>query len=411
MKVFKIFFLVLFLAIVKSTFAQDENNETEEKIDKLIPKEFSIPPSPLFDLMGVTPATISRTSDVKDFKVDWSFKNWRLSPNIALQSQPIWELFYNRKNISNYQNASYFERMLASTDFSIGTVLNEQNDRRLGFAIKLNVFKEKDPLLQKNVFDDIEKQFEEENFNLKNVEKTLIHQLDSVTNPKDIVEIKKQLSENDLQLSTFFARRNKAIQERALDLNASSWNAAFIDVAFGRIYTYKTDSLGSLKSLVINRNSGSGAWVNFGFGVGKRGLISGLLRSNFYEEQLFFDQTDSLGNFISDTAIAGNKLLTMGINFRYGGPVFNFFAEIIYDGKTTKTPVDALNNVFKTPEGFELVPTSVKWDKVTPYTLNFGGDWRISRNLLLNYGIRTQFDKDFKKTTFTPVVNLSCMMR
>src|SRR5215213_5960205 len=70
---------------------------------RVSPKEFSIPASPVFDLMGVTSSQINRTSDIKDFKVDWSFKSWKLSPNLAIQSQPIWEMFYNRKDLSKYQ--------------------------------------------------------------------------------------------------------------------------------------------------------------------------------------------------------------------------------------------------------------------------------------------------------------------
>ena len=79
-------------------FAQEE----ESKSGRLSPKEFAIPPSPVFDLMGVTPSQINRTSDIKDFKVDWSFKSWRLNPNIAIQSQPVWELLYRRKDLKKY---------------------------------------------------------------------------------------------------------------------------------------------------------------------------------------------------------------------------------------------------------------------------------------------------------------------
>src|SRR4051812_36699196 len=85
----------------------------KEKAGRLSPKEFSIPASPIFDLMGVTSSQINRTSDIKDFKVDWSFKSWRLNPNLAIQSQPIWEMFYNRKDLSKYQNTSAFMRKLA----------------------------------------------------------------------------------------------------------------------------------------------------------------------------------------------------------------------------------------------------------------------------------------------------------
>src|SRR5207248_7754004 len=80
--------------------AQKGNDDITSRIS---PKELSIPAAPVFDLMGVTPSQITRASDIKDFKVDWSFKSWRLSPNLAIQAQPFWELIYNRKDLTRYR--------------------------------------------------------------------------------------------------------------------------------------------------------------------------------------------------------------------------------------------------------------------------------------------------------------------
>src|SRR5215216_2687222 len=100
---------MMFLSLSPASHAQED-----PKAGRVSPKEFSIPASPVFDLMGVTSSQVTRTSDIKDFKVDWSFKSWKLNPNLAIQSQPVWEMFYNRKDLSKYQQASGFGRMLAS---------------------------------------------------------------------------------------------------------------------------------------------------------------------------------------------------------------------------------------------------------------------------------------------------------
>jgi len=123
----------------------------EKNTEKLTPREFSIPSSPLFDLMGVAPSLVTRTSDIKDFKVDWSFNSWKVNPNLAIQTQPVWELFYNRKNLEKYQKASYLSRMASSLDVSLGTVSNELNDRRIGGAMKVNLYRQKDPLMVKGL--------------------------------------------------------------------------------------------------------------------------------------------------------------------------------------------------------------------------------------------------------------------
>lgn len=379
---------------------------------KLSPRELTIPTSPLFDLMGVAPSQVARTADIKDFKVDWSFKNWRLNPNLAIQAQPVWELFYNRKNLEKYQAASSFKRMLASIDVSLGTVQNEVSDRRIGGAIKMNLYKQKDPLLMKGLYDEVQKAFDEELVQLKTTEQELLKALDTLTKPSDLQKTRDALRQNDIQLASFYNRRNSAIQLKAAQVITDNWNAAFVDIAYGKIYTYGTDSAGSLKKLSLNRNTGNGAWINFGTGIGKRGLISGLVRTSFYEEEVSFSLKDNItGDETVATTVASNNLISLGINFRYGGPVYNFFAEFIYEGKKVKTPIDAVNESFTMPNGKSIITSTVKWDVVHPYTFNFGGDWRISRNVILNYGMRMLLDNNYKTISFTPIANISCMMR
>ncbi|MCK6691762.1 MAG: hypothetical protein L6Q97_06615 [Thermoanaerobaculia bacterium] len=45
------------------------------------------------------------------------------------------------------------------------------------------------------------------------------------------------------------------------------------------------------------------------------------------------------------------------------------------------------------------------------YMLTFGGDWRISRNVMLRFGIRQ--NRDFDNGTFLlqPLINVNCLMR
>jgi len=383
-----------------------------QEAEKTAPKEFAIPTSPLFDLMGAAPSQVARTSSIKDFKVDWSFRNWRVNPNLAIQAQPVWELFYNKKNLEKYQRTNRLQRMLSSLDLSAGTIQTENGDRRIGTAVKMNLFQQKDPLLVKGAYDDVQQIFTEELVILKQKEKDLLASLDTLTKPTDLQKTRGALRENDQLLATYFSRRNDAIQEKAKQFITDNWNAAFIDLAFGKIYTYGTDSAGNLKTLRINRNSGNGLWLNFGTGIGKRGLVTGLIRTSFYQEELRFNIKDDFTDIEKEaTTIADNKLITLGLNFRYGGPVYNFFAEIIYEGKTVKTPVDAVSEAFTAPAGSSIVNSSVKWDIVHPYTINFGGDWRIGRNLVLNYGMRWLMDSNLKTISFTPIANISCMMR
>lgn len=385
------------------------NSNSEAK--RLLPTEFSIPASPVFDLMGVTPSQVVRSNDIKDFKVDWAFKSWSLSPNIALQSQPFWEILYNRRDIKYYQKAPSWKRKLASLDVSAGTVLDQNGDRRIGLAAKMTLYKEKDPLLEKDYYKDIEKSIQEEKKTLENELKSLKKQLDTTSNLLVKPSLRKQIENLEVELLSFNAKRQSMINERALVIISEYWNASWIDIGFGKINSYVTDSAGSLSSLRINRSTASGIWINAGRGLGKSFLLSGLVRWHGYDEQVNFNLLSLNNTFLDTTAVAGNNIVTLGLNLRYGTVYNTFFAEVIYEKRSLKTPFEAIKEVFITPDNFQIVQETVNWTVVHPYRLNMGGDWRISKNLSLNFSMQTVFDTDFKLRTFLPVVAISCMMR
>lgn len=396
------------LMVGASVYGQDEGGSS-----RVTPKELSIPASPVFDLMGVTPSQVTRTSDIKDFKVDWSFKSWRLNPNLAIQSQPFWELLYNRKGLEKYQRASGFMRRLASLDLSIGTVQNEESDRRIGAAVKVNVLKKGDPLLAKELYAGIPEKYEAEKKELEKRLRELEHQLDTTQHMLDKPVIRKNIQETEEELFSIGKRRDEEINERATIFVQENWNASWLDVAFGKVNTYASDSAGCLVKLRLNRNTAWGFWLNGGMGIGRHILASALIRTSVYEEQVDFLLRDiATEEETPQQAVADNQLWSLGFNLRYGGSLYSFFAEFFYERKGLKTALEALHESFTIPgNNVEIVESSVQWTTVHPYTINFGGDWRVSRNLILNYGMRCLFDRNWKMKTFTPVVSIACMMR
>lgn len=400
--------IILILLCCENLGAQDNTNNS----GRVSPKEFSIPAAPVFDLMGVTPSQVNRTSDIKDFKVDWSFKSWRLNPNIAIQSQPIWEILYNRKDLKKYQSAGNFMRKLASVDISLGTVQNEENDRRIGYAIKLNLFKQRDPLLETELYQDIFVKFKEEKTTLESQLKELRIKLDTTGNILERPAIRNEIASTESQLNTIVSRRNAEVNERVRVFVAENWNTASLDLAFGQVYTYQSDSAGSLKKLKLNRNTGWGIWLNGGFPLGKKWMLSGLFRTTIYEEELSFVlQNPTTLEVENATAIADNRIYSLGANLRYGGPVFSFFAEVLFEKKAIETAAAALEESFTVPPNLDLVESSVRWTVLNPNSLGVGGDWRVSRNVVINYGMRWIMDKNWKTQAFIPVAGISCMMR
>jgi hypothetical protein len=401
------------LCLVPSIIGIGQNIfEQQNNVERLSHTELGIPPSPVFDLMGVTPSQVVKSSEIKDFKVDWSFKSWSLNPNISFEAQPIWELLYNRKPIKKYQSASAMMRRLTTLNVSVGTVRDEFGNRRLGFATKLGLYKEKDPLMEKNMYSDIEKDIEEER---KELEKQLVMAQKKVDTLKNLLlkpQARSEILLIEQELLSLNNKRSSQISERANVLNSEFWNASWIDVGYGRVKSFQSDLSGNLDDVILNRNTAKGVWVNAGWGFGKYFLASTLIRGHLYDEEVTFTlQNNNDLSVLDTTTVASNVLMTYGVNLRYGRPLFTFFAEAIYERRGLKTPFEAVTNSYNTPVSFTILQESVEWTKLEPLILNVGGDWRIKRSIILNYSMRLAFDKEMKLSNFLPVVSLSCLMR
>ena len=400
-------FLFLFVLISTAAFTQQENTVA----GRVSPKELAISPSPIFDLMGATPSQVTRLGDIKDFKVDWSLK-YGVNPNLAIQSQPFWEFFYNRNDLSKYQKASGFMRKLASIDLSFGTIQDEGSYRRFGGAVKLNLYREKDPLMAKDMYEDIGIKYKQEKADLELQLKETKYKLDTIKNILEKPAVRTQIRTIEDQLNSQNSKRMAEINERAKIFVNEYWNASSLDFAFGRMYTFKSDSTGAFGMKRNNRSTGWGAWISGNLGIGNKFLLTGLVRAFSYDEQVDFIIKDlSSGTETAQNALAKNSLYSMGLNLRYGGSIYTFFIEMLYEYRKLNAVDEALTRAYKTPDNVQIIGSSLKWEEVHPNTFTFGGDWRVSRSVTINYGMRSVFNNKFKFKTFTPVATISCMMR
>lgn len=303
-------------------------------------------------------------------------------------------------------------RKLASIDVSLGSIQDDDNYRRIGGAIKLNLYRQKDPLMEKGMYEDIGAKYKQEKEELLLQLKEAKQKLDTITNILEKPALRTQIRSLEDQLNSQNSKRMGEINERAKIFVNEYWNASSLDVAVGRMHTFKSDSSGTFGMKRSNRSSGWGAWLNGNVGIGKQFLLTGLLRSFWYNEQVDFIIKDNItGDETADKTIAKNNLYSMGLNLRYGGAIYTFFVELLYEYKKLSTPIEAVNQNYKVPGNVQIVGSSLKWDEVNPNTLTFGGDWRISQSVIINYGMRCVFDSKWNFKTFTPVATISCMMR
>lgn len=341
--------------------------------------EFGIPTSPAFDLLAVNPSQISRPNNIRDFKVDWSFRSWRLKPNIAVQAQPVWELVYNRPNLTRYRRASPFMKTLSTLDVSAGTIEDDVSSRRASIAVKLNLFRQRDPLKDMTLFVGIDTAYaaraEMQQAELRRL-KNLRREAGLSLLQKSALSIKMDSMRQVIDLD---ARAQKERIRAVADTYIKSyWNASHLDVAWGKVFSYQNAALDSLTL----RGKASALWVNGSLGIGKKILLTGVVK---YLAQERIDSTMAQGNIISG-----------GIGIRYGNPKFNFFTEMLY--ADSDAPLGLAES------GLNLI-------QVQRFSMSYGGDWRINHNVMLSYGVRVDYATRFKFKNILPVAGVSCMMR
>ncbi|MBX7240323.1 MAG: hypothetical protein K1X92_01145 [Bacteroidia bacterium] len=362
-------FLLLALCVTAKLQAQSDVSATET----VKATEFSIPAAPAYMLLDASSPLVNQPGNIRDFKVDWSLRSYRLQPNLALEGQPLWEIFYNRPDLSRYQKASGFMRTLSTLSLSAGTLQKEisvpidsfttetKTVNQLAVAVKINLYRQHDPLLDEDVY----KPSMDEYFTQKEALNTQITALkDSASKTKSYKvknSLEKEIESLKSQLGSLNITQKEVIKGLRTQYLADKWNTSMVDLAWGKVYNFTRPTLDSLDLM----SSGYGIWANGGYGIGRKGLLSGTMR---------YTQIDTLSTF------------AMGANFRYGSPRFNFFAETLYNILQDETAKDK-------------------------FTIAYGGDFRVGNNVIIGYSIRTVYDENLKFRNLIPVANINCLMR
>lgn len=341
--------------------------------------EFSIPTSPAFDLLAINPSQISRPNTIRDFKVDWSFRSWRLKPNLAVQAQPVWELVYNRPDLTKYRNASPFMKTLSTLDVSAGTIEDDAQNRRASLALKINLYRQRDPLKDMKLFAGVDTAYQAR----AQAQKRELDHLKQARKEAGISPEQKMAlgfkTDSLRQVMDLDAKAQKErIQTVAATYVQSYWNAAHVDLACGKIFSYQNAAIDSLSL----RGQAFAVWLNASLGVGKKILLTGLLKTLFQES--------------ADSARTKSTVVTGGLGLRYGSPKFNFFTEVLYSSPNS-------TQVLTTPDR--------NLTQLQQFSVVYGGDWRISYNVMLSYGVRVDYSSGLKFKNILPVAGVSCMMR
>lgn len=358
----------------------------ESHLQDVVPH--AIPSAPAFSLLGVNPELVTRPSDVKEFKVDWRIKNYKVAPDLALEAQPLWWLYYRKKRPGELKNMSHLQRILSTTSVSFATA-KVDNVNHLAWAIKANVYKEFDLLQSQKHLTKVQKSIDDQLEPYQFLIDSIQFDMHKSRN-KDSLKLKREMVRDlRFEMKLVQKREMENLKEEAESLVQENWNMDMIDFSLGRVYTYNNAGIDSLRL----RKAGWGFWLNGAKGIGKNGLVTGLLRIN---------------------RVGVNTDYWLGGSYRFGNGRYNFFGEVVYQRRNNNP-----ENGFLDEEQFsELRSEDLGngWygfkdgDGYSMWTIAYGGDFRLNNNILLNFALRTNLESGLKFSSFLPIANIICLM-
>ncbi len=387
------FILLLTITLVKAQNEEDYDDYYEDAAtaseDLVRKSEFQIPSTPAFALLGVTPEMVTRPGVVQDFKVDWRIKTYNLAPDLALEAQPLWVFYYDRKGLDAYRKASPFMKTLSSLSVSFGTAKMDGLNH-LAYSLKLNVYREKDPVSDFELINNMALELAEREIPIKKNIEFLKSELDTASTKEVRLMLREKIYRSREELNLMRRDVKRQLIDVQREYMEENWNSDAIDVAFGQVSTFNND----LDSLNIEK-AGIGIWVNGAKGIGRNGLLTGITKLKFIGE---------------------NRDLMLGASYRFGGYRFSFYAELVYERLQNRS-----ENGFSEDELFALKYERdlgngwAKFDKalvgISQWNVTYGGDFRLSNGILLNFALRTRLDQNLKFVKLLPVANVTCLMR
>ncbi|MDX2129742.1 MAG: hypothetical protein SFU91_11975 [Chloroherpetonaceae bacterium] len=318
---------------------------------------FSLPSSIAFNLLDINPTQVYRPGFAKDFKFDWVVKDNKIASNLAIEAQPVWLFFYNDTDYNEFSKNSYLEKIFSSLTVSIGTSTKE-SIHSLAWGAKVNLYAKANPIYDTSYIKKVS------NFEAKrevSVARDSIEfeMIDTTINPEKMKSLRRAYDSLNNAYSkdsiAHFAKLGKLKE----DFEKANWNTTIIDVGYGQVYNYLSQSIDSLSF----QNNGSALWISGNFGIGTKILINGMFKYS---------------------TVSGNNITTIGANCRYGGLNSNFFIEALYNNASN--------------------------DKLKTITIAYGGEFKINDTIALQFGLRTDYTNDLKFKNLIPIVNFNYLL-
>ncbi len=376
------YLLVCFLSITNLLL------KAQTKLDTIQATEFSIPQSGAFTLLGNTPSAVNTPGFTKDIQLDYFFNEFSLRPNLAFECQPFWLFGFKNKSLVDYQKTSPVLRFLSTSSVSLGTIQVNDDVNKFAYSIRFSFWH--DPMMDTSYINGMDKLLSESRIEregtdiqitvkrrrLKNEIKRLETSLDTTTDSgkrdalRDSIAMKEanlvamyiQLTELD---STINISLEKKVRNYAKDYIESNWYKPKLDIGIGKVDTY-TDP--SVPSIDLKKN-GIGIWLNGSIGFIPRSKNVNKAKNNKV----------LLTGIYKHIEVEKEKEEFYGGNIRYGSSAINLFIEYTFSRESS----------------------------VKTQTIAYGGSYKIGSKKIIEFGLRTNYNEDFKFKNLKPVISIN----
>ena len=264
--VYLIISIFLYISSPPTLYSQENSNE----INEIRPTDFSLPPAPAYLLLDANSPLVSKPGVIRDFKVDWSLKSYKLAPNLAFEAQPIWLLAYDRADLKKYQHASPFWKTMSTLSLSAGTLDANDSLRQFAYAAKITVYRQHDVLNNNSYFKDIVEQFLDKETKLTQKINILKKELKTTKSLEKRDSIDQVLFNVWNEIEELKINQKQKIKERQTDYANRHWNSAFIDIAYGNSYTFNRNFARIDSSIANFKKNSFGFWINGSVGIVRR---------------------------------------------------------------------------------------------------------------------------------------------
>lgn len=303
--------------------------------------DLSVPESPAFTVLGLTPQTVVRPTTPRELAtslINGVDENGNFQNGVALDTVPYLLLFGNNLTLDAYRN-SPGTRFFARTQLSIGTTkgsTDADKSARLALGLHLTFFDEGDPRLDRELSQCF----------------TEMLQFPPMPAGISIDEREQFLADAKNKV---LANLREAAEKCRKASRKRNWNRSSLVVGLAPSWISESGNVGNM------RWNGGGVWTSYAYGFdGVEGLkdVAQLILHARYRNKEKVADPDNEGEFITQDSFYS------GLRFRFGGPTF----------------AGSLEGTYRRNK-----PSGADADDL--FRLSFGAERRLSSDLWLQFAL------------------------